>query len=205
MNLEKIYIIHGLWGFPLEFFKIEKKLSRNGYKTDVFSYNSVTKDIRKAAKKLYEKIKSDNEEKISIITFSMGGLVFRALLALIENDRNFPTINRAVMIAPPNRGAVSANLLYERAFYRFVMGVNLKHICTFTDSHSQTLPLPKKNIEIGIIAGIFKNDNDGEIKLEETKLGTENDFVTVKSHHVLILQKKSTAIYTMNFLKNGTF
>lgn len=204
MSTHKIYFVHGLWGFSAEYIKIRHALKKEGFQTEMFTYNSVEKPLAESAERLMNKIKKDKSDTISIVCHSMGGLVVRAMLQQAELIPDFPTIYRIVMIAPPNKGAVSANSLYKKRFYRFVMGVNLKHICTFPTSLSQTLPVPK-NIEIGIIAGNVKNNYDGEIKVEETKLGVEKDFAVVKSHHIFILQKKATINYALNFLKNGKF
>ena len=202
--MHKVYLVHGLCGFSTEFCKIRKTLCKAGFKTEMFSYNSVGKPIAESAEKLTNKIKNDKADTISIVTHSMGALVVRAMLQQADSVSDFPPVYRIVMIAPPNQGAISANKLYEKGFFRFIMGVNLKEICNFPNSLSKTLPFPK-NSEVGIIAGIFKDDNDGEIKVEETKLGIEKDFTTVKSHHIFILQKKETSIFLLNFLKKGKF
>lgn len=204
MATHKVYLVHGLWGFSGEYIKIRHALKKEGFITEMFNYNSVGKPLTESAKRLMNKIKKDKSDTISIVCHSMGGLVVRSMLQQAEFIPDFPPIYRMVMIAPPNKGAISANSLYEKRFYRLIMGVNLKHICTFPNSLSQTLPVPQ-NIEIGTIAGNVNNDYDGEIKVEETKLGVEKDFTIVKSHHILILQKKLTIIYAVNFLKNGKF
>lgn len=204
MGVQKVYLIHGLWGFPFEFYKIRNSLNTSGIKTEIYSYYSVNKPIKESANTLMKKIKDDRSDTISIVTHSMGALVVRSMLQQADSISNFPNIYRIVMIAPPNQGANSANKLYKKKCFRFLFGVNLKEICNFPSSLSKTLPVPK-NSEVGIIAGIFKDDNDGEIKVEETKLGIEKDFITVKSHHILILQKKITSIYVVNFLKKGKF
>lgn len=204
MTTHKVYFVHGLWGFSAEYIQIRRTLNKAGFQTEMFSYNSVGKSLTKSAEKLTKKILKDKSDTISIVCHSMGALVVRSMLQQTDSMADFPSIFRIIMIAPPNKGAVSANSLYEKGFYRFVMGVNLKHICTFDNSLSQTLPAPK-NIDVGIIAGVYKHDHDGEIKVDETKLGTEKDFTTVKSHHIFILQKQETINYTLNFLKNGKF
>lgn len=204
METHKVYLVHGLWGFASEFYKIRRTLNKADFKTEIFTYNSVSKPIVESARKLRDKIKNDKSGTISIVTHSMGALIVRAMFQQADSVSDFPHIYRIVMIAPPNQGAMSANKLNEKGFFRLIMGVNLKEICNFPNSLSKTLPVPK-NSEVGIIAGIFKDDNDGEIKVEETKLGIEKDFATVRSHHIFILQKKATCILTLNFLKNGKF
>lgn len=204
MPTHKTYFVHGLWGSSVEYLKIKHSLKKEGFQTEMFTYNSVCKPITESAERLMSRIKNDKSDTISIVCHSMGGLVVRSMLQQADSMADFPHIYRIIMIAPPNKGAVSANSLYKKWFYRFVMGVNLKHICTFDHSLSQTLPAPK-NIDVGIIAGVYKHDHDGEIKVDETKLGTEKDFTTVKSHHIFILQKQETINYTLNFLKNGKF
>lgn len=118
------------------------------------------------------------------------------------------------MIAPPNQGTQSGNFMYKYTFFRLLLGVNLRDVKNDKNSLAKKLPM-NFPAEVGIIAGIrgrkygynpfIGSDNDGEIRPEETKLGTEQDFATVKSSHVTILQNKKTIQLTLQFLKTGNF
>ncbi|MDO5665309.1 MAG: hypothetical protein Q4G63_08650 [Bacteroidia bacterium] len=210
----KVYIIHGVLGGAYEYVKMRKALEKKGYEASIFSYKSRKERILDVGENLYNHIKKEHHLQISFITHSLGGLVLRAMLKHSLNDTNFPNIHRIVMIAPPNQGTIAGNYMYKHAFFRFLIGVNLRDVKNDEDSLARKLPLIF-SAEVGTIAGIRGNkygynpfigeDNDGEIRLEETKLGTEKDFATVKSSHITILQKARTIALTTNFLKTGKF
>lgn len=209
-----VYIIHGVLGGAYEYVRMRKALKKEGYKTSIFSYKSRKEPILDVGKNLYDHIKKEHHQQISFVTHSLGGLVLRAMLRYSFEDTNFPNIHRIVMIAPPNRGTIAGNYMYKHAFFHFLIGVNLRDVKNDENSLARKLPVNFPG-EVGIIAGIrgskygynpfIGEDNDGEIRLEETRLGTEKDFATVKSSHITILQKARTITLTTNFLKTGNF
>ena len=211
---QKVYIVHGVLGGAYEYFSMRRILKKNGFDSEVFSYKSRKTPILETGKKLYDYIKKENLQQVSFITHSLGGLVLRAMLKHSLEDIDFPEIHRIVMIAPPNQGTIAGNYMYKYAIFRFLIGVNLKDVKNDDDSLAKRLPV-KFSADVGIIAGVrghkrgynpfIGDDNDGEIKPEETKLGTEKDFITVKSNHITILQNKKTIKLTSQFLKTGAF
>lgn len=210
----KIYIIHGILRGSYEFGFLRKSLKKEGFVSEIFTYRSRKERILKVGEKLYEQIKKENLTEVSFITHSLGGLILRAMLLFSKEDLDFPKIRSVVMIAPPNQGTKSGNFMYKYTFFQWLLGVNLRDVKNDENSLAKKLPL-MFSAEVGIIAGIRGNkygynpfigsDNDGEIRPEETKLGTEKDFVTVKSSHVTILQNKKTIQLTIQFLKTGSF
>ncbi len=167
-----------------------------------------------AAKQLYEKIKADGVVEVSFITHSLGGLVLRAMLLYSQNDAKFPKIRKIVMIAAPNQGAISGDFMNKYAIFKFILGVNLRDVKKDPESLAHQLPI-NFNADVGIIAGcrgkksgynpFIGEDNDGEIRPEETKLGTEKDFITIKSDHISILWNKKTHQQVLHFMEFGTF
>ncbi|MEA4918590.1 hypothetical protein [Proteiniphilum sp.] len=214
MKEQKVYIVHGILGGAYEYGSMRRFLKKNGFEAEVFSYKSRKTPILKAGKNLYDRIKKENPSQISFITHSLGGLVLRAMLQYSLEDLNFPKIHRIVMIAPPNQGTISANYIHRYAFLRFIIGVNLRDIKDDKGSLAKKLPVDFST-DVGIIAGIsghkwgynplIGEDNDGEIRPEETKLGTEKDFIIVKSNHIGILHNRKTIKLTAQFLKTGRF
>ncbi len=210
----KVYIVHGILGNKGEYTRMRKVLHENNFETVFFAYKSRKTTIPEASKQLYELIKSENPDSFSIITHSLGGLIARGLLTHLEQDAELPKMKRVVMVAPPNQGTVAGNFMHRYSLFRWILGVNLRDV--MNDDESLALKLPVKfEAEVGIIAGIsecksgynpfVEGDNDGEIRPEETRLGTENDFITVKANHVSILRKNETIQQTIQFLKNGSF
>jgi hypothetical protein len=214
MNPQKVYIVHGILGGAYEYLGMRRFLKKDGFDSEVFSYKSRKTSILETGKKLYDYIKKENPQQVSFITHSLGGLILRAMLLYSSEDTNFPAIHRIVMIAPPNQGTITGNYMYKYGIFRFLIGVNLKDVRNDSDSLAKKLPV-NFPADVGIIAGIrgrkcgynpfVGEDNDGEIRPEETKLGTEKDFITVKSNHITILQNRETIKRTSQFLKTGNF
>ncbi len=210
----KIYIVHGILGGPHEYIRMRRALRKVGFVSDVFTYRSRKELVLDVGKKLYERIKQDKVDKISLIAHSLGGLVLRAMLVHAQADENFPVIDKVVMIATPNQGAASGDYINSKAILRFIFGINIRDIKNDDDSLAKKLPTDF-NAEVGIIAGargkkrgynpFMDYDNDGEIYPEETKLGTEKAFLTVKSNHVTILQNKKTVRAVARFMQTGEF
>lgn len=214
MKEQKVYIVHGILGGAYEYRNMRRFLKKNGFDSEVFSYKSRKTPILEAGKKLCDHVKKDNPSQISFITHSLGGLVLRAMLQYSLEDLKFPKIHRIVMIAPPNRGTVTGNYMYRYGLFRFILGVNLRDVKNDDDSLAKKLPIDF-SAEVGIIAGIsgrkrgynpfIGEDNDGEIRPEETKLGTEKDFIIIRSNHISILQNRETIHLATQFLSTGSF
>lgn len=214
MKKHKVYIVHGILGNKAEYKKMRKVLHKSGFETEVFSYKSRKTSVMNASKELYKLIKMEKTDSFSLITHSLGGLIARGLLTYFESDPDFPTLNRVVMIAPPNQGTIAGDYMHKKALFRWILGVNLKEVTNDDESLAKKLPVDFNN-DVGIIAGIrgkksgynpfIGEDNDGEIRPEETKLGTETDFIKVKANHLSVLRKKATIEQTVKFLKSGTF
>lgn len=193
---------------------MRKALDKSGFETVVFSYKSRTTTILNTSKALFLQIKSENPESFSLITHSLGGLIARGLLTYSENAPDFPKIKSVVMIAPPNQGTIAGNFMNKYAIFKLIMGVNLRDVMNDKESLAKKLPIDF-NANVGIIAGLrgkksgynpfIGEDNDGEIRPQETRLGTEDDFITIKANHLSILRKEETIRQTLHFLKIGNF
>ncbi|MFV0390931.1 MAG: hypothetical protein ACK5KP_03465 [Paludibacteraceae bacterium] len=82
---------------------------------------------------------------------------------------------------------------------RFIVGPNINHLTT-NPLHGAG-KYPKPTCEVGLIAGssgkkrglniFIKEDNDGLLIPEQTKLGIEKDIVFVKSWHVGLLYNRN--------------
>jgi hypothetical protein len=211
---QAIYLIHGYGSGPVFMKSIEKYLNRNKLQTVNFGYPSLTKDLVVCGESLYARIKADNFDTISFVTHSMGALVFRSIVDKIQNDGAFPKVNKIVMIAPPNHGAELADFFVSSSIWRYILGPNLQHLSTDTNSLANHLPIPK-NYEIGIIIGINKNtkgynpfikgNNDGDLTPKSALLGTEKEDVYVSSEHSMIIHNKKVLRLVYSFLIKGKF
>lgn len=149
------------------------------------------------------------DQKVHLVGHSMGGLIIRSFLA---GDYS-PRIGRCVLIAPPNNGSRLADIvnLFPPAIKIFKPLDDLR-------TRSNTLPLlspPKATYpEIGIIAGnksnlllgaFLRQENDGRVEVESTRLEGMTDFIVKPYGHKEIHYKQEVADLVDQFLRHGRF
>ena len=209
----KVYIIHGFAGLGIELGEIRKAIDKEGITNEIYVYPSLTTDIDSVGVELFLKIQRENFDTVSFVTHSMGALVVRSLYEHISPKTYFPFIYRIVMIAPPNNGSPVADYFAQFKFVKFIMGPNVNNLTTNPKTGAGKYPIP--TCEVGLISGsyggkkgfnaLIKDDNDGVLIPENTKLGNEKEIIFVRNWHVGLLFDKTVIKYTVRFLKNGRF
>jgi uncharacterized alpha/beta hydrolase family protein len=209
----KVYLIHGYAGLGLELENIHKAIKNEGFESEIYVYPSLSKDVDSVGVELFRKIQKENYDTVSFVTHSMGALVVRSLYEHIDSLSSFPFIYRIVMIAPPNNGSPVADFFAQFSFIKFIVGPNVNNLTSNPVTGANKYPIP--TCEVGLIAGSYgkkkgfnifiKDDNDGVVIPEQTKLGIEKDIVFVKSWHVGLLFDKKVIKYVITFLQNGKF
>lgn len=210
----KVYVIHGYGGTTAMMSKIDKSLKAEHFITENFAYKSISVDLDSIGMELYLNIKKSGFDTVSFVTHSMGGLVVRSMLQYAQKDSKFPVIHRIVMIAPPNKGAEIADFFTKKTGMKRLLGPNVEHMRTDSNSYAYKLPIPI-NSELGIIIGytgksygynpFINSDNDGLLTPKSAKLGVEKDVVFIKAEHNLLTQNYRVIKYTIDFLKFGKF
>jgi uncharacterized alpha/beta hydrolase family protein len=208
-----VYLVHGFGGIGIEMKEIQKAIEKEGYKSEIFIYQSMVNDVDSVANRLFEKIQEAHYDTVSFVTHSMGALVVRSMYEHLDSSVRFPFIHRIVMIAPPNNGSPVADFFAHFAFVKDIMGPNVNNLTTNPLTGAGKYPIP--TCEVGLIAGSYgskrgfnifvEGDNDGVLRPEQTKLGIEKDVVFVKSSHVGLLFNKKVIRYVIRFLNDGTF
>lgn len=210
-NGEWVILLHGIFRGPRSMAKIEKSLGERGYRVINFGYPSTRESIEDIAELLNLEVQKLPPEsgRIHFVTHSLGGIVVRYYLA----HYRCPNVGRVVMIAPPNRGSTLASYLGRWMPYRWVFGKAGQQVAGAPDSYPLLLPPPRA--EFGVIAGGLGNevginpfipgDNDGTVKVEETKLPGMKDFILLKGQHSTLLSQRAVAENVLAFLSEGNF
>ncbi|MEI8086768.1 MAG: hypothetical protein WCG93_11190 [Paludibacter sp.] len=209
---QKVYVIHGFAGFPLQMEKIVQGLNHSGFLTENYTYPSFSEDLDSVGRDLYRKVKYENFDTVSFVTHSMGGLVVRSMYQYLDSTVHFPFIYRVVMLAPPNKGTELADFQFNHVS-KTLLGPNVENMKTNYDSYVNKLPFPTS--EVGVIAGIrgkkpwfnpfLKEDNDGTVTIGSAIMGGEKDVAIIKSMHILMPEKEKVIQLVITFMKTGCF
>ncbi len=145
---------------------------------------------------------------LDVVTYSMGGLLIRALLTLFPDT----PIRTLVMIAPPNQGAEMADLVRR---WIPVHNLGWDPLAPLLPDAPEKLVEPNETISVGIIAGLHGNgvgynpllseENDGKVCLSETKLERSHHWVSVKGRHPSLILHPTPIHLTKIFLSEQRF
>lgn len=209
-----LLVIHGLNQLKFSFRNMLLELENDGYSIHYFSYSN-KETIPEILMRLRQLLEQQGLQEYSAVTMSLGAIILRNYLAGFGTEG----LNRAVMIGPPNRGAMLLRAAIKDRKWRLLLG---RLIEDFLDHESDYLPLTPEFI-VGIIAGtkakitkppiplFYVNrffdttDSDGKVKIEETKIPFMKDFVTVNECHDSLLSNPEVIHYTKTFLSTGRF
>lgn len=210
---EYVILLHGMGRTSRAMAEIETRLSAAGYQVTNLDYPSTDITIEEAANdylgKAVAAILQKGENKIHLVTHSLGGIVVREYL----QKNSLPEGSRIVMLAPPNHGSELADFLKDNPLYEAFMGPAGQALTTDPASKPNTLgPL---NYEIGIITGnedhfpifsfLFNGPYDGKVSVESARLPEMTDFLVVPCGHTFIMNDDTVIMQIQYFLKNGKF
>jgi pimeloyl-ACP methyl ester carboxylesterase len=119
---------HGILLNRFALLPVERFFRRLGYEVHNRSYPTTRKRIEEHARDLADDLSRIDADlrrggepyEIHVVTHSLGGLVLRYAATHFE----IPSIRRAVLIAPPNRGSHTARYFKNFFLYRWLFGGN---------------------------------------------------------------------------------
>jgi len=206
---ETVILLHGIASLPLSMIYLEDALEEEGYAVHNIGYPSTDLPIGEAAGLVRKKVQAlVPSGTVHFVAHSMGNLVLRKML-----EKEIPNLGRIVMIAPPNQGSITARRLQDLDIYQWIFGPAGQELSADRHEFFDSLPIP--SCPFGIIAGgkgneegyntALPGDDDGTVRVEETKLPNSADFILINNTHTLILFDAETARQAIHFLKNGKF
>ncbi|MBA3237665.1 MAG: hypothetical protein H0T62_04850 [Parachlamydiaceae bacterium] len=192
---EQLVTIHGFLGTPWNMHYTSLALEKEKMSVKHWKYPSTEKNIVEHAHDLViylQKLAFQNPGKpIHFLTHSMGGLILRAALSCPSCPYE-AHIGKAVLLAPPNQGAVWGRYLGEfylsnlfsggKSGYELMTEFDFEHLGQFPDTK-----------DVLVVAGNFSlnplidGDNDGTVAVAETYLSTPHKHVILNVGHKTIL------------------
>jgi len=212
-----VVLVHGLIGNRLMMSPLAWHVERGGeYNAISLTYASTRAPVAEHAQALAALVASlDQAEEINFVGHSLGNLVIRYYMADCEaaGQELDPRIQRVVMIGPPNHGARLAVVLGGNAIFDNTLGLSAQQLGRRWEELAPRLATP--SCEFGVIAGgkgnamglnpFLEGDDDGTVRVAETRLAGAKDFCIVDMHHALLTASPTVGERTLRFLKEGRF
>lgn len=206
-------LIHGIGRSSKSMAPLAEPLRREGYLVVPFDYPSTRLSIEESADYLRQVVRSlEGVDQIDFVVHSMGGLLVRSSLAKTEDaPEPDPRYRRLVMLGVPNHGARMADLVERQPLYRLIYGRAGGQLVGRENPFITELPIPA--FEFAVIAGargtgdgynpLIPGDDDGTVRVEETRLPGATDFMTVPAIHSFLMNNPAVIDASLRFLKEG--
>jgi len=214
MILECVILLHGLARTDASMNLMESSLEQSGYQIVNHTYPSREKTIEELAKEVPVAVSQcpENSAKIHFVTHSMGGLLLRQHLQAHTID----SLDKVVMLGPPNNGSEIVDELGQYDFYKVINGPAGLQMGTSKQSVPNSLGAwPENAGDLGVIAGeksinlflsyLIPDKDDGKVSVESTKLEGMADHKVMATTHPMMMRNKKVIEQVKLFLKNGEF
>ena len=188
-----VVLVHGMGRTPLSMAPMAWSLRRAGYRVLNVGYSSQGPSVAEIGEQLGEEVEAALEAEaaphVHYVGHSLGTVAIR--WHLIHDPPE--AASRAVFLAPPNRGAQSADHLARW------LGWTLPPIRELQTTGGPAADLgPPRGVEVAVIAG----DRDGKVAVEETCLEGAAHAV-VPSRHTFIMMRPRVLRMAQSFLATG--
>lgn len=208
-----VVCVHGFFRSSKCMIPLGNTLRNEGLDVYLWDYQSRKRSIEKHAEDLVEVLRAiammKPGEPIHFATHSLGGIIVRTAVSHPDCPRE-AKIGKAILLAPPNKGACLARNFQKWPLVGWVFGKRAgKQLMTFEEKDMAQLGEFPSSMRVLVIAGEkgtafcaiwIKEPNDGKVTIEETRLPTPHEHKILKvSHHWIMTSRESIAI-TKQFL-----
>lgn len=201
-----VVLVHGLGRSKDSLRRLVHAIDNAGFDAIAVNYPSLFRGVDDHADRLEQVLSAvQGYRTASFVTHSLGALVVRHLLSRPGRWRNGLRVHGVAMIAPPNRGSRLAERLSRHRLFRLIAGAS-----ALDARASKTTQVPRLEVPYRIIAGttragsgcnpMLEGDDDGIIRVEETRLSPGDEILTVASCHTLISNNTKTIAAVVTFL-----
>jgi len=209
-----VVLLHGLGRLSSSMGELETKLERAGYvvaNTGNPSRSEGVEDLADEA--LAAGISScaeltDNPQ-LNFVTHSLGGILVRSFAARHGTD----SINRVVMLGPPNQGAQLVDGLVDIPGFQLLTGPAGVELGTGEGSILPTLGAVQ--FELGVIAGdtninpvasiLMDGPNDSIVSVASTRVEGMKEHLILPVTHTFMMRDNEVIDHVVHFLKTGRF
>lgn len=144
-----------------------------------------------------------------IVTHSLGGILVRDYLSRHSLD----SLQRVVMLAPPNHGSAVVDNLAGMPGFQWLNGPAIEQLGT--DANSLPLQLGEASVDTAVIAGsrsvnlylstFLENPDDGKVSVASARLEGMCAMLVLAVSHPFIMSDDETIGQVLSYLDSGTF
>lgn len=188
-------------------------LKREGLNVYLWDYQSRKATIDQHASNLVEVLNAIAHkhpgEPIHFCTHSFGGIIVRAAV----NHPNCPEeakIGKAILMAPPNKGAVLGRAFKDWGPVSWFFGKKAgKQLITYSEEDMNAIGSFPETMDVMVIAGkrgtrffrlVHRAPNDGKVTVDETRLPTPHEHKILDVSHNWIMTSRESIAITKDFL-----
>ena len=193
-----VVLLHGLGRTRRSLARLDRGLMEAGFTTARLDYPSTRGPIETHAETVAELLDHmSTPHKLSFETHSLGGLIVRRLLSYESTWRS--SVERIVMVAPPNQGASLAASLDRGNVMRGILGASYGQIA---EGFATRLPVP--DVPVAIFAGDVPGvPGDGLVSIDETRLEGAAEHHVVPAVHTFVMNHPAVIRGAVAFLSGA--
>lgn len=204
---DPVIVIHGLWVHGLIMGWLARRIARDGFAAQTYSYPTMRLTLSENAERFAQYCASLAVPRLHIVAHSLGGLV---ALKMLEKHREL-RCGRLILIGTPYHGSFAAQRLARWPGGNRLLGRSIAQWLR------EPRPLPDGIAETGIIAGTrgyglgrliapdLPRPHDGVVALAETAVPGVTQHIALKVGHAEMLVSREVARQCCAFLRNGQF
>lgn len=202
-----VVMLHGLGRNRKSLSQLGDALEKAGHHAIRLDYPSTRRSLDNHVAQVLEVLDHlEGAQRVSFVTHSLGGIIARGALASPNWPKNL-AVGRIVMMAPPNQGAALAQMFQNVVPRAFKVATGPSGLAM-----AEGVPYPEPNVAVMVIAGrprngaglnpLLKGEDDGVVLVEETKLSSMTEHVTVNEIHTTIMNHPEAESATLRFLNH---
>ncbi len=202
---EAIVLLHALGTTPHLLAPMARRLSADGFAVVNLSYPTLEEGVDAHARRVHgiaAALAADGIERISFVGHSLGGLVARCAAPGLPVP-----LGRIAFLGTPNQGSRLAQILSRFALYGPFFGPSGQDVLPGTVAR---MPVPDGPLLV--VAGgtgrfgfnpLLKGDDDGVLRVSETRLPAAHDYLRVFCLHRLLPRHKIAIAAVAEFMNAG--
>lgn len=211
---EVVVMLHGLWRSVRAMQPLANHLNKSGYTTINMPYPSFRYDLEDLAHNILHRIRLwlDKGKKIHFVTHSLGGVVLRKVIEMLE-PQDLSKVGRVVMLAPPHQGSEIIDWLGESPLKLFkgVLGPASNFLSTkymsaekaeFCSDIDALIIMGDKS-SLPFFRTLLEDSNDGIVSVEKGRLLGTNYFKIIEADHTFISSNSKVMDTVSRFIRIG--